>query len=339
MANVMEELWQKFEGLPTWGKIGVVAGAGGVVLLIWQPWKSSSSSTGSTSLTTATPLDTSSSGVASGVGSSQTGSNGFDPSQYPWLDGSGYTLTGSTSSGSSISGSTTGNPTSTSGSATTTSGLSNSTTTGTSTISTTTNPIQAVSPAPAQNISLSAVGAAPAMALPGDTSNPSVYTVSSPVTGKTVSASNYNQAVNEAGGQNLSGQFIPGQYSSSGTFTSSPGLSKTQVKAAVTSAVAANHYVDSNTAGSVSIGNNYNSTVNANGGQYINRTFVPGAYNDQGQYVAKTATGAAIYNNYEASRGSSATAKVATNAAKSVIPVKTSAPSYYYENGIKIKMG
>ena len=37
MSNIGE--W--FNGLPTWGKVGVVAGGGGLVLFIWRPWQRS----------------------------------------------------------------------------------------------------------------------------------------------------------------------------------------------------------------------------------------------------------------------------------------------------------
>jgi len=37
----MNEMGEWFKGLPTWGKVGVVAGAGGLILYIWRPWAQS----------------------------------------------------------------------------------------------------------------------------------------------------------------------------------------------------------------------------------------------------------------------------------------------------------
>jgi len=49
----MNELSEWFKGLPTWGKVGVVAGAGGLILYIWHPW--GQSATAPTTVTSELP--------------------------------------------------------------------------------------------------------------------------------------------------------------------------------------------------------------------------------------------------------------------------------------------
>ena len=80
---------------------------------------------------------------------------------------------------------------------------------------------------------------------------------------------------------------------------------------AVQTAVNNNDYVNSSPAKSyISVSPSYNASVNNEGGQYINHQFVAGNYSTTGQYDAATQTGANVYNSYEKSKGSTATATV-----------------------------
>ena len=86
---------------------------------------------------------------------------------------------------------------------------------------------------------------------------------------------------------------------------------KTTQSIAVQTAVNNNDYVNSSPAKSyISVSPSYNASVNNEGGQYIDNQFVAGNYSSTGQYDATTQAGANVYNSYEQSKGSTATATV-----------------------------
>lgn len=84
-----------FEGLPTWGKAAVGGGAGLIILLIWQPWKKSSS--------TSTANLATSPNIASGTPLSGGGGGGSVAG-----NSSGTPTYGSTGTGSSIGSNSSG---------------------------------------------------------------------------------------------------------------------------------------------------------------------------------------------------------------------------------------
>lgn len=63
---------QWFQDLPTWGKAAVIAGAGGVVLLVWRPWAKPSSTQ-----TSDMALPMVASGAPSGSGASTPDTSGY----------------------------------------------------------------------------------------------------------------------------------------------------------------------------------------------------------------------------------------------------------------------
>ena len=316
MANLFSEIAQKFSALPTGGKIAVIAGSAGVVLLIWQPWKSSSSSTTATTLANATPLAASSSGIASGVGTSMTGSSGIDPSTYTPNGGATWTATGG-SAGTSTTGSSSlpASTASGSGSAVSQTGsLSSGTASGSSTSG---SVATASTPPPIKIVNVAKPTVTQPLVL---AANPS---------GQTFASASYANAVDSAGGLYQNHQWEPGHYTNgsfvdtgptvaAGSTATSTVTTKPAVQQSVTPKTATvgslitssqpfnspgraqitsgggNGFAIQNTVqaskpqlqlvraasstGKVSTSNSYNQAVDAAGGVWQNHKFVKGRY-------------------------------------------------------------
>ena len=259
-----------FEGLPTWGKVSVGVGVLVIIYLLYK-WYSSSSAGSLTSTASTSPTSTMTSTTPT---ISTTPTDTTSPLPYG-------SSTASVDPYSQLPGSVVAPiwgtmPTSTTPTTTT----SATPTTTTSTTPTTTTP----TPTP-NHINLI----------------PSVSSSILPTPIAKVQQIYNNSNLGATSTKNVGGttvlQLVP--------------TNKTTRSMAVQTAVNNNDYVNSSPAKSyISVSPSYNASVNNEGGQYINHQFVAGNYSSTGQFVANTPAGATIYNSYEQSKGSTATATV-----------------------------